>query len=120
MPESQGSLPLIQGTVDMLILQALTAGPNHGYGVCNFIRERTGGDVLIEDAALYKALHRLESKELVESDWGRSDNNRRAKFYEITRAGRRVLADESATWRRYAAAVFRVLDPRLARALESA
>lgn len=111
MSENQSSLRLIQGTVDMLILQALTAGPNHGYGLSNWIRERTGGDVGIEDAALYKALHRLESKVLVESDWGVSDNNRRAKFYEITRDGRHRLAEESATWRRYAAAVFRVLGP---------
>jgi transcriptional regulator len=103
-----------------LILHALTTGPNHGYGLSNWIRERTGGDVGIEDAALYKALHRLESKDLVDSDWGLSDNNRRAKFYEITREGRRHLVDEAATWRRYAAAVFRVLDPSLARALESA
>ncbi|MDA8015807.1 MAG: PadR family transcriptional regulator [Thermoanaerobaculia bacterium] len=107
----KNSLRLIQGTVDMLILQALTAAPNHGYGVSNWVRERTQGDVTIEDAALYKALHRLESQGLVESGWGRSDNNRRAKFYEITREGRHRLADDAATWRRYAAAVFRVLGP---------
>ncbi|MEM8931284.1 MAG: PadR family transcriptional regulator [Acidobacteriota bacterium] len=109
--EHQSSLRLIQGTVDLLILQALTAGPNHGYGVSNWVRERTDGDVGIEDAALYKALHRLESRGLVESDWGRSDNNRRAKFYEITRPGRHHLAAEVTTWRRYVAAVFRVLEP---------
>ena len=111
MSEKQSSLRLIQVTVDMLILQALTSAPNHGYGVSNWVRERTEGDVAIEDAALYKALHRLESQGLVESGWGRSDNNRRAKFYEITRDGRYRLADEAATWRRYAAAVFRVLGP---------
>ena len=109
--KGQSSLRLIQGTVDLLVLQALTAGPNHGYGVSNWVRERTGGDVAIEDAALYKALHRLESRGLVESDWGRSENNRRAKFYEITRDGRHHLAGEVATWRRYAEAVFRVLEP---------
>ncbi|MCG8455940.1 MAG: PadR family transcriptional regulator [Holophagales bacterium] len=111
MSEKPSSLRLIQGTLDMLILQALTTAPNHGYGVSSWVRERTRGEVTIEDAALYKALHRLESQGLVESDWGRSDTNRRAKFYEITREGRRRLATDVATWHRYAAAVFRVLGP---------
>lgn len=111
MKDEASSLRLIQGTVDMLILQALTTAPNHGYGVSSWVRERTGGDVGIEDAALYKALHRLESQNLVESDWGRSENNRRAKYYEITRTGRHRLAAETSTWRRYAAAVFRVIGP---------
>lgn len=111
MSSSRGAQRLIQGTVDLLILKILAAGPNHGYGVASAIRERTDGVLGLEDAALYQALHRLERRGLLESDWGQSENNRRAKFYEVTRAGREELASESANWRRYAAAVFRILDP---------
>ena len=102
---------LMQGTVDLLILKTLTRGPQHGYGVSLWIRERTRGELNLEDAALYQALHRLESRDLLVSEWGASDNNRRAKYYEITRKGRQWLAEESSTWQRYARAVFSVLDP---------
>lgn len=101
---------LIQGTVDLLILRALTRGPEHGYGVSVWIHERSGGQLGLDDAALYQALHRLERRGLVASDWGVSDNNRRAKYYEITRKGRRHLAEESSMWRRYASAVSAVLE----------
>jgi PadR family transcriptional regulator PadR len=101
---------LVQGTVDLLILKTLTRGPQHGYGVSVWIRERTGGELSLEDAALYQALHRLESRGLLESEWGVSDNNRRAKYYEITRKGRHWLTEESSTWQRYARAVFSVLE----------
>lgn len=101
---------LIQGTVDLLILKTLTRGPQHGYGVSAWIRERTRGEFGLDDAALYQALHRLERRHLIESDWGVSENNRRAKFYEITRAGRRRLSKDSSTWHRYARAVLAVLD----------
>ena len=101
---------LIQGTVDLLILGALTRGPLHGYAVSAWINERTSGELGLDDAALYQALHRLEHRALIESEWGLSDNNRRAKFYEITRAGRRRLAKDSSAWQRYARAVFAVLD----------
>jgi transcriptional regulator len=101
---------LIQGTVDLLILKTLTRGAQHGYGVSAWIRERTNGELGLEDAALYQALHRLERRRLIESEWGLSDNNRRAKFYKITRAGRRRLLADSSTWRRYASAVVAVLD----------
>lgn len=110
MASDHSSLKLIQGTVDLLILKTLTRGPQHGYGVSAWIRERTGGELGIEDAALYQALHRLERRGLVASEWGQSDNNRRAKFYEITPKGRQRLADESTTWQRYARAVFTVLE----------
>ena len=110
MADDNTSLKLLQGTVDLLILKTLTQGPRHGYGVSAWIRERTGGDLGIEDAALYQALHRLERRDLVASEWGFSDNNRRAKFYEITPKGRRRLTEESSTWRRYARAVFTVLE----------
>jgi transcriptional regulator len=102
---------LIQGTVDLLILKTLTRGEQHGYGVSASLRERTNGQLGLDDAALYQALHRLERRSLIESKWGLSDNNRRAKFYRITRAGRRQLSADSSTWRRYARAVFAVLDP---------
>jgi PadR family transcriptional regulator len=105
----RGSLKHIQGTLDLLILKTLTRGPQHGYGVSAWIRERTGGELGIEDAALYQALHRLEHRELIVSEWGASDNNRRAKYYEITRNGRQWLAQETSTWQRYARAVSSVL-----------
>jgi len=105
------SSKLVQGTVDLLILNTLTRGPQHGYGVSVWIRERSGGALSLEDAALYQALHRLESRGLLVSEWGVSDNNRRAKYYEVTRKGRHWLTEESSTWQRYARAVFSVLDP---------
>jgi transcriptional regulator len=111
MADERGRLKLIQGTVGLLVLKALTRGPEHGYGVSTWIRERSGGELGIEDAALYQALHRLERRGLIASEWGVSDNNRRAKYYEITRRGRRYLADETSTWQRYAHAVSAVLDP---------
>lgn len=104
------ALRLIQGTVDILILKALAGGAQHGYGVSRWIRERSGGELGLEDAALYQALHRLERKGSIESEWGQSENNRRAKFYRLTSVGRRELVDETSHWQRYAAAVFRVLE----------
>jgi len=106
----RGSHKHIQGTLDILILKTLTRGPQHGYGVSAWIHERTAGEVGIEDAALYQALHRLERRELIVSEWGVSDNNRRAKYYEITRAGRRWLLRETETWHSYARAVASVLN----------
>ena len=101
---------LIQGTVDLLILRALTRGPEHGYGVSVWLRAKSRGELGLDDAALYQALHRLERRGLVASDWGVSDNNRRAKYYEITRKGRRHLTEESSMWQRYASAVSSVLE----------
>ncbi len=110
MTSDRSSLKLIQGTVDILILKALTRGPNHGYGLSAWIRDSSDGELGIEDAALYQALHRLERRELVESEWGTSENNRRAKYYEITSSGRARLNEEWSNWRRYATAVFQVLE----------
>ena len=105
------SLSLMQGTVDLLILRALQhESPSHGYAVSRFVRARTDGMLALEDAALYQALHRLEARGWVESDWGLSENNRRAKFYKLTTAGRRRLKDEAASWRQYATAIFKILD----------
>ena len=105
------ALPLLQGTLDLLVLKCLSAGPRHGYAIATMVREQTGGDLTIEDAALYQALHRLERKRLIVATWGLSENNRKAKFYELTADGRRQLRADSSTWREYAAAVGRVLDP---------
>jgi transcriptional regulator len=103
-------LPLLQGSLDLLVLGALAAGPNHGYGVATWVKERSAGAFAIEDAALYQALHRLERKGLIAAEWGLSENNRRARFYELTADGRKRMRADAATWRRYAQAVASVLD----------
>lgn len=105
------SLGLLQGTVDVLILQTLTWSVMHGYGISQWIRQRSDGALNVEDAALYQALHRLERKGWVESEWGISDTNRRAKFYSITSEGRRQLQQDVAALRRYTDALFKVLQP---------
>jgi len=104
-------LGLVQGTVDVLILKTLTWAPMHGYGIAQWIRQRTEGALAVEDAALYQALHRLERKGWVESEWGVSDTNRKAKFYHITRDGRKQLSADVAELRRYVEALFKVLQP---------
>jgi len=101
--------PLLKGTVDLLILQSLRLGPQHGYEVSRWVHERTDGVLGVEDAALYQALHRLEDKGLVESEWGLSENNRRAKYYQLTSEGRRQLRVEVSLWKRYAEAVFKAI-----------
>lgn len=105
------NLGLLQGTVDVLILKTLAWTPMHGYGVSMWLRDKTNGELVLEDAALYQALHRLERKGLVESEWGVSDLNRRAKFYSITRAGRAQLKTETAAIKRYVSALYKVLEP---------
>jgi PadR family transcriptional regulator PadR len=102
---------LLQGTVDILILRALAWEAMHGYTLSRWIGDRSRGVLAIEGAALYQALHRLERKKLVTAWWGVSENNRRARFYELTSAGRAQLRADSATWRSYAEAVTRVLHP---------
>lgn len=108
-------LDLVQGTLDLLILRALNWDAMHGYAVARWIRERTRDDLVIEEGALYTALHRMERRGWLESTWGVSENNRRAKFYAITKPGRKHLTDESARWSRYVLAVGRVLHPEPAR-----
>jgi PadR family transcriptional regulator PadR len=108
---SSSALTLLQGTVDLLILRAIQPAPAHGYAVSRWVRERTDGVLTIEDAALYQALHRLEAKGWIDSEWGLSDNNRRAKYYSLTPDGRAHLKSEISTWKRYAAAMVRVLEP---------
>jgi len=104
-------LDLLQGTLDLLVLKALSWGPMHGYGISQMIHQRTEGDIVVVDAALYKALHRLERAGCVEASWGVSENNRRARFYKLTPTGRRKLHEQESVWRRYAEAVFKVLEP---------
>jgi PadR family transcriptional regulator PadR len=107
---SHATLSLLQGTVDLLILRALQSGPTHGYAVSRWVRERTDGVLSMEDAALYQALHRLEAREWIAAEWGLSENNRRAKYYTLTALGRRQLRSEVNAWRKYAAAVFKVIE----------
>ena len=106
-----GPMDLMQGTLDVLILRTLAWSPMHGYAVSRWIRERTGGTLAIEDAPLYKALHRLEHTGCVDAEWGLSENNRRARYYRLTARGRKQLRAEESAWRRYAEAVFKVLEP---------
>jgi len=102
-------MDLLQGTLDVLILKALSWGPLHGYAVVRWITQRTDDVLRIEEGALYPALHRMEQREWIEAEWGVSENNRRAKFYRLTETGRRQLHSESESWRRYAEAVGKVL-----------
>jgi transcriptional regulator len=104
-------LALLQGTVDVLVLRTLAWEPMHGYAISRWIRERTKGVLEIEDAPLYKALHRLERDECVAAEWGVSENNRRARYYRLTPRGRSRLRNEETVWRAYADTVFRVLEP---------
>ena len=103
------SLDLLKGTLDVLVLKALTFGPRHGYSVARWIEDATKGTLQVEEGALYHALHRLEKKGSLTSEWGLSEANRRAKYYTLTPAGRQQLASQTATWTRYADAVFSAL-----------
>lgn len=102
-------LELLQGTLDLLILKTLTWGPRHGYAVARWIRDTTADDLQIEEGALYTALHRMEKRGWIGAEWGLSENNRKAKYYQLTPAGRKQLRAKSADWSRYAHAVFKVL-----------
>ncbi|HEY7213317.1 MAG TPA: PadR family transcriptional regulator [Thermoanaerobaculia bacterium] len=104
------ALDLMQGTVAVLILKTLSWGAMHGYDISRSIRRRSDGALGLEDAALYQALHRLESKGWIEAEWGLSENNRRAKFYGLTKEGRKALQAEVSTWRSYVEAVSKVLE----------
>ncbi len=103
------TLDLLQGTLDVLVLKTLSWGPRHGYAIARWIRQTTEDVLRIEEGALYPALHRMERKGWIEAEWGLSENNRRAKFYQLTPRGRQQLSAESATWTTYAAAVAKVL-----------
>jgi transcriptional regulator len=102
-------MPVLQGTLDLLVLRALSWGPMHGYAVITWLRQRTDEELLVEDTAVYPALHRLESRGLIESEWGLSENNRRAKFYRITSLGRAELRAVTDDWTRYVGVMAKVL-----------
>lgn len=102
---------LLHGALDVLVLKTLAAGPMHGYGITKSIEERTRHELAILDSALYKALQRLEDAGAIDSTWGVSDNNRRARYYSLTTRGRKTLRAETATWKRFVAAMTGVLEP---------
>ena len=102
-------LDLLQGTLDVLVLRALSWGPKHGYAVARFIREGSSNSFRVLDGALYTSLHRMEERGWVESEWGTSDKGKRAKFYRITAAGRRAFKAETDSWNQYVTAVAGVM-----------
>lgn len=106
---ARNDLQLLPGTLDVLVLKTLSWGPRHGYEVARWIRDTTEREIQVEDRALYVALHRMEERGWLESEWGLTENNRRAKYYRLTPEGRRQLAVQTDTWSQYAAAVFKVL-----------
>ncbi len=106
---SRRQMNLLQGTLDVLVLKALAHNPRHGYGVAEWVRNTTDGTLQVEDGALYTSLHRMEKRGWIAAEWGISENNRRAKYYSLTDAGRAELAKASGDWARYAEAVFKVL-----------
>ena len=103
---------LLPGTLDLLILKAVSLGPLHGYGVLLRIEQISGGALLVEQGALYPALARLEEKDLLAGAWGTSDNNRRAKYYSLTRKGEKRLREQTESWNRVATAMSHVLHAR--------
>src|SRR5215470_17194780 len=102
---------LPQGTLDLLILRTLALGPQHGWGISERVQQMSSDVLRIQQGSLYPALHRLERRGWIKAQWGASDNNRRAKFYELTAGGRRQLAAEEESWRKLTAAVAQVLGP---------
>jgi len=102
---------LLQGTLDLLILRTLALGPHHGQGIARVIQQRSGETLLVDHGSLYPALQRLESREWIKGTWGTSSNNRRARFYAITAAGRRQFASEAGRWNRLVDSIARVLAP---------
>ena len=103
------TVEVLRGTLDLLILKAVSGGPVHGYAVARWIEQATNDVLRIEEGTLYPALHRLETKEWISAEWGESENNRRAKFYSLTKAGRARLKTEEASWDRLSSAVYGVL-----------
>jgi transcriptional regulator len=102
-------MPLVKGTLDVLILKALLWTPMHGFEITSWIEVRSGGAIGVQDSALYQALHRLEERGLVVAEWGVTENNQRARYYRVTKAGRAHLATETAQWVRYADTVTSIL-----------
>ena len=108
--EGAGRVALLQGTLDMLILKALSWGPCHGYGIARALEVQTGDALGVEEGSLYPALHRMVGRGWVRAEWGTSENNRRAKYYTLTPAGRRRLAEETRQWARFVSTIAMVLE----------
>ena len=108
MPDN--NLDLLQGTLDMLLLKALQLEPMHGYAIARRVQQLSNDVLRVEEGSLYPALHRIEERGWVESEWGASENNRRAKFYRLTRKGRKQLEQETAHWNRLSVAITRVME----------
>jgi PadR family transcriptional regulator len=104
-------ISLLQGTLDLLILRTLIFGPQHGQGVARAIQLQSEDVLIVDHGTLYPALQRLEGKGWIEAEWGSSENNRRARFYKLTKSGRKQLTEETSQWRKMAAAIGRVLGP---------
>ena len=100
---------LLQGTLDLLILRTLVFGPQHGQGIARAIRRESDNVLIVDHGSLYPALQRLESRGFIDAEWGTSENNRKARFYSLTRKGRKELVHEEGEWRRIASAIMRVL-----------
>ena len=101
--------PLLKGTLDLLILKTVSWGPMHGYAIATWLEERSGGTLGVNDSALYQALQRMEGRGWLTAEWGTTENNRRARYYKLTAAGRQRLRAESATWLRYTQSVTSIL-----------
>jgi PadR family transcriptional regulator PadR len=109
MPTQEPRIELLQGTLDLLILRTLVLGPQHGQGIARSIQQQSAEVLLVDHGSLYPALQRLESQQLIEASWGTSQNNRKARFYTLTKAGRKRLAAETNQWQRLVSAMGRVL-----------
>lgn len=107
---AQDRLELLQGTLDLLILRTLILGAEHGQGIARAIQQTSAEELLVEHGALYPALQRLEERRWISAKWGTSANNRKARFYSLTSAGRKQLAKETSKWNRFAAAIGRILE----------
>jgi PadR family transcriptional regulator PadR len=103
------ALPVVKGVLDMLVLRALSWAPMHGFEIVAWLERESGGTLPVEDSALYQALYRMEERGLVKADWGTTENNRRARYYSVTRAGTAQLRTETARWLDYSGAVTRIL-----------
>ena len=106
---ARDDLQLLQGTLDVLVLKTLSWKPRHGYEIARWIRDTTDAELQVEDRALYVSLHRMDERGWVECQWGLTENNRKARYYQLTPEGRKQLAAQTRTWTRYAAAVSKVL-----------
>ena len=108
--DEKDRIALLQGTLDLLILRTLLFGPQHGQGIARAIQSQSADELLVDHGSLYPALQRLEDQGWINAEWGTSENNRKARFYKLTKAGRKQLAHETSQWERLAAAIGRVLN----------